>query len=113
MSYVLEVVRFISDKNEWMEKGCAAEPGEHVGYMRAYFRTKGDAASYYDRHNPHMRGLNAHNTWKSDWDPATHRIYIVRKNHDLIQTIAPFDAEDEPVVKHSENAVGIEMKLLK
>jgi len=110
MSYVLEVVRFISDKNEWMENGGTAE---HVGYMRAYFRTKGDAASYYDRHNPHMRGLNAHNTWKSDWDPETHRLYIVRENHDLIQTIAPFDAEDEPVVKHSENAVGIEMKLLK
>jgi hypothetical protein len=28
--------------------------------MQAMFRSKEDACSYYDRHNPHMRGLNAH-----------------------------------------------------
>lgn len=102
MSYVLEVVRFIIDEDEWMAKGSKLE---HVGYMRAYFRTKDNAASYYDRHNPHMRGLNAHNTWCSDWDPTTHLKYIVRKNHCLVQTIAPFDPEDEPVVQRTENGI--------
>ena len=62
------MVRFIQDRDEWMATGRKLE---HVGYMRAHFRTKKDAASYYHRHNPRMRGLNAHNTWKSDWDPTT------------------------------------------
>ena len=49
MPFVLEVVRFIRDRDEWMAKGGKEE---HVGYMRAHFRKKKDAASYYDRHNP-------------------------------------------------------------
>lgn len=102
MPFVLEVVRFILDHDEWMAK-CGKQ--EHVGYMRAYFRTKRDAASYYDRHNPHMRGLNAHNTWKSDWDPTTSLMYIVRENHCLIQTIPPFDPADEPVIDRSGSGV--------
>lgn len=97
MTYVLEVVRFITDSEEWRAKGGKFE---HVGYMRARFRTKEAAASYYDRHNPDQRKLNAHNTWKSDWDPETHLLYIVRKNHGLIDTVAPFDAQDAPVVTH-------------
>ena len=106
MPFVLEVVRFIQDRDEWMATGGKLE---HVGYMRAYFRTKGHAASYYDHHNPHMRGLNAYNTWCSDWDPTTHLKYIVRKkNHCMDQTVAPFDPTDEPVVQHTEN--GIETK---
>lgn len=88
MSFVLEVVRFIQDKNEWIAKGGKLE---HVGYMRARFRTKKDAASYYDRHNTHMRKLNVHNTWKSDWDPTTSLMYIVRKDYHCIQTIPPFE----------------------
>ena len=95
MPHVLEVVRFITDEEECQAKGSKFE---HVGYMRAVFRTKKAAASYYDRHNPNMRKLNAHNTWKSDWDPETHLLYIVREHHGLIDTVAPFDARDEPVV---------------
>ena len=66
--YVLEVIRFITEKdgeNGWLQKGGKYE---HLGYMKAKFKTKNDACSYYDRHNPHMRKLNVHNTWKSDWD---------------------------------------------
>jgi len=48
----------------------------HVGYMKKTFRTKKAAAEYYNTHNAHMRPLNAHNTWKSDWDPVTRLRYI-------------------------------------
>ena len=110
MSFVLEVVRFIQDREEWMAKGSKKE---HVGYMRANFRTKKDAASYYDRHNPRMRGLNAHNTWASDWNPSTGLMYIVREDHDLIQTIPPFDPADEPVIKCTESGVDTEFRWLR
>ncbi len=110
MPFVLEVVRFIDDRDEWMAKGGKQE---HVGYMRAHFRTKKDAASYYDRHNPHMRGLNAHNTWNSDWDPTTSLLYIVREDHHLIQTIPPFDPADEPAIKRTESGVGTKGRWLR
>ena len=90
MPFVLEVVRFVRDRDEWMPKGGKEE---HVGYMRAHFRKKKDAASYYDRHTPHMRGLNAHNTWASDWDPITSLMYIVRQDYGLIKTIPPLDPD--------------------
>ena len=109
-TFVLEVVRFIRDRDEWMAKGHRKE---HVGYMRASFRTKNNAASYYDRHNPHMRGLNAHNTWQSDWDPTTCLMYIVREDHDLHQTVPPFDPEDEPVIERTEGAVHITTRWLR
>ena len=96
--YVLEAVRFITNKEEWQAKNGKQE---HVGYMRAVFRTKQAAASYYDRHNPHMRKLNAHNTWCSDWDPVTCLMYIVRENYGLIPSVVPFDTRDEPVVTRS------------
>ena len=71
------------------------------------------AASYYDRHNPHMRGLNAHNTWRSDWDPTTSLKYIVRKDHGLNQTIPPFDPTDEPAIERTESEVRIEIRWLR
>jgi hypothetical protein len=52
---------------------------EHVGYFNKIFRTKRAAAEYYNAANPHMRHLNAHNTWASDWDPNTQIRYVVRK----------------------------------
>lgn len=103
MVFTLEVVRFIRDMEEAKEKGGKLE---HVGYMRAIFRTKKDAASYYDRHNPHMRSLNALNTFCSDWDPKTWLQYIVREEHGLIDTVAPFDLQDEPVLTHLQDARG-------
>lgn len=62
MVFVLEVVRFIKDKDEWIQKNAKFE---HVGYMRARFETTENAASYYGRHNPHLRKLNVHGTWCS------------------------------------------------
>ena len=93
-TYVLEVVRYIKDYDEADAKGGNLE---HMGYMKAKFRTKKDAALYYDRHNPHMRNLNAHGTWRSDWDPNTCLMYIVREDHALLDSIQPFDSADEPL----------------
>ena len=94
--WVLEVVEFITEMDG--ENGWKALGGKyrHVGYMRAKFRTKKDACTYYDRHNPHMRSLNAHGTFKSDWDPKTHRLYIVRKDYHCIDTVPPFAKDEEP-----------------
>jgi hypothetical protein len=110
MPFVLEVVRFIQDRDEWMAKEGMHE---HVGYMRAHFRTKKDAASYYDRHNPHMRGLNAHNTWASDWDQITSLMYIVRKDYHLNQTIPPFNPADELVIERTESGMCTECPWLR
>lgn len=92
MEFVLECVRFITDTDEWRAKGGKLE---HVGYVQAIFQSKKEAASYYDRHNPHLRRLNAYKTWSSDWDPVTHLKYIVREHHRVIQTIPPFDTREE------------------
>ena len=81
--YVLEVIRFITEKdgeNGWLNKGSKLE---HVGYMKVKFRTKKDACSYYKKCNPHMRELNAHGDYESDWDPNTKLMYIVRKYYGI------------------------------
>ena len=88
--YVLQVVRFIAEEfgeNGWREKGGKRE---HVGFMKAKFRTKEDCCAYYDTNNSHMRKLNAHGTYASDWDPNTKLIYIVREDHDIIEDVLPF-----------------------
>jgi hypothetical protein len=64
---------------------------EHIGYMKHKFKTKKEACDYYDKHNPHMRPLNAHNTYKSDWDPTTKLLYIVRKDYMLTDNIENFN----------------------
>jgi hypothetical protein len=95
--YVLEVIKFISKSDGpdgWINKGGNQE---HLGYMKANFKTKEDACSYYDRHNPHMRGLNAHGTFESDWDPKTELLYIVREDYGLIDNIPPFSKDDLPI----------------
>lgn len=94
MPFVLEVVRFVLEV-----EGQEAALFEHVGYMRAAFKRRKDAASYYGRHNPHMRALDAHGTWTSDWDPQTRLAYIVRDDRDVVQTVPPFDPADEPVFR--------------
>ena len=62
----------------------------HTGYMKKLFASKQAAAAYYDTHNPHMRTLNAHGTWTSDWDPITKLRYIPRVYHGERATISPF-----------------------
>ena len=86
--YVLEVVEYHINKNDNLPMLI------HVGYMKGKFKTKKDAVSYYDRYNPHMRSLNAHNTYISDWDPNTKLLYIVRDDHLINATIDCFCADD-------------------
>jgi hypothetical protein len=95
MPYCLEVLEF---------KG-GSFGHRHVGYMRAVFRSKNAAAMYYDKHNPRMRALNAYGHWRSDWDPTTRLLYVVRKRHGEDQTIPPFDPADEPVDEKGEGWV--------
>ena len=92
--YVLEVLKFITEKDG--KDGRIAQDGKikHIGYMKGKFKTKKDAVSYYDRHNPHMRSLNAHNNYKSDWDPNTKLLYIVRDDYLINSTINCFSIED-------------------
>ncbi len=51
---------------------------EHVGYMKAKFKTKKDSCLYYDINNPHMRKMNVNGGYKSDLDPETILIYIFK-----------------------------------
>lgn len=86
--WCLEVVRFLTDPDEWRDAGGKLV---HVGYMDAAFRTRKDAAAYYDRHHAgRMRALNAYGTWESDWDPDTRLKYIVRKDHMVALTVPSF-----------------------
>ena len=84
--YVLEVLQFIEDDGFRKIK--------HIGYMKGKFKTKKDAADYYDRHNPHMRSLNAYNTYCSDWDPNTKLLYVVRDDYLIEGTIDCFSIDD-------------------
>ena len=92
--FVLEVLEFITEKTG--EHGWLAQGGKikHKGYMKGNFKTKKDAVTYYDRHNPHMRSLNAHNTYISDWDPNTKLLYIVRDDYFINATIDCFCKKD-------------------
>ena len=104
--YVLEVLEFITEKegdNGWLAQGGGIK---HIGYMKGKFKTKKDAISYYDRHNPHMRSLNAHNTYCSDWDPNTKLLYIVRDDYLINATIDCFSIDNNGV-DEINNGVGI------
>lgn len=89
MPYILEVQKFDINGHtthpEWNGKS------EHVGYLNKVFNTKQEACAYYDKFNPHMRLLNAHNDWRSDWDPNTYLMYIVRERFYEYLKIAPFE----------------------
>jgi len=111
--YVLEVVEFITEKdglNGWFQQGGKHK---HIGYMKAYFKTKKDAVAYYDRHNPHMRSLNAHNTYMSDWDPNTKLLYIVRDNYWINATIDCFSIDDNPQISTTGSGLVTHIKWLK
>ncbi len=89
MSYILEVQCFNANGHnihpEWNGKS------EHVGYMNKVFKTKQEASDYYDIFNPHMRTLNANNNWRSDWDPKTGFMFIVREHFYEYLKIPSFD----------------------
>lgn len=112
-TYVLEVCEFITDEDGpdgWLAQGGKIK---HIGYMKGHFKTKKDAVSYYDRHNPHMRSLNAHNTYKSDWDPNTKLIYIVRKDYLINATIDCFSVDDNTICENINGGAFIKFKWLK
>lgn len=91
MRYVLEVIKFITLKegeNGWVNS--TGGKNLHIGYMKARFKTKEEAVLYYDMHNPHMRSLNANNTYKSGLDPTTKLLYIVRDDYLLYATVDKF-----------------------
>lgn len=98
-TYVLEVLEFISEKegdNGWLVQGGKFK---HIGYMKGKFKTKKDAVSYYDRHNPHMRSLNGNdNKYRSDWDPNTKLLYVVRNDHFINATVDCFSIDDNPEI---------------
>jgi hypothetical protein len=91
--YVLEFITEKEGDNGWLAQGGKIK---HVGYMKGTFKTKKDAVSYYDRHNPHMRSINAHGDFCSDWDPNTKLLYIVRDNYFVNATINRFSVDDNP-----------------
>ena len=91
MPYVLEVIKFITlteGENGWINSSGAVNL--HIGYMKSSFKTKEAAVLYYDTHNPHMRSLNAHNTYKSGCDPTTKLLYIVRDDYLIFATVDKF-----------------------
>lgn len=89
MPYILEVQKFNPDGHnmqpDWKGKS------EHIGYMNKLFKTKQEACDYYDKYNSHLRSLNAHNDWCSDWDPNTYLIYIIREHFYEYLKIQPFE----------------------
>ena len=93
MFYILEVQKFNVvghvDYPNWNGRS------EHIGYMNKLFKTKQDASDYYDKYHPHMRSLNAHENWCSDWDPRTCLLYIVREHFHEYLKISPFEANNK------------------
>jgi hypothetical protein len=103
MVYILEVQKFYPNGHqlhpEWNGKN------EHLGYMNIIFKTKKLACDYYDKHNPHMRPLNAHNTYRSDWDPETYIEYVIREYGGEYLKIQPFvekNKEENILVTNNE-----------
>ena len=84
MPYILEV-----QKMEWNYKS------RHMGYMNIIFETKQDAATYYNKFNPHMPQLNNESKWCSEWDPETFLMYIIREHFYEYLHIIPFENNNE------------------
>ena len=88
MPYILEVQHFFIDGHithpEWNGKK------EHIGYMNKLFRTKQEASDYYYIYNQHMRRISFINDCKSDWDPHTNLLYVIRKYTGEFLKIPPF-----------------------
>jgi len=89
MSYILEVQKFNPEgHNEYPSWNGKSE---HIGYLNKVFKTRKEASDYYDKFNPHMRPLNAYNKWRSDWDPNSGLMYIVRERFYEYLKISPFE----------------------
>ena len=89
MPYILEVQTFnVTGHREYPEYNGKSQ---HIGYMNKVFKTKKEAANYYDTFNPHMRKLNILENWCSDWDPYTCLMYVVREHFHEYLNISPFE----------------------
>ena len=110
--YVLEVCEFLHF-DDVITKNMNSTIN-HVGYMKGKFKTKEDAASYYDRHNPHMRSLcGCGGAYRSDWDPKTRLLYIVRDDYLINATIDCFSIEDNSEMNNTTNGGTMRFKWLK
>jgi hypothetical protein len=89
MTYILEVQKYNFDGHHIYPKWNGKS--EHVGYINKIFKTKQEASDYYDKFNPHMRSLNEHYNWCSDWDQNTYLMYIVREHFYEYLKIPPFE----------------------
>lgn len=67
MPYLLEVEKFFKGQRK------------HKGFVDKLFETREEAAKYYNHLFPHMRPLNYNKTWRSDWDPETRLMFVVRR----------------------------------
>ena len=86
MPFVLEIQKLNIHQTEYTRKS------EHVGYMNKVFQSKQETCDYYNKFNPHMRSLTAHESWCSDWDPNSELIYIVREHYYEYLHLPPFEA---------------------
>lgn len=102
-TYVLEVLKKPKKQFSHLEY-CGGV--KHVGYMRAVFDSKERAAAYYAKYNPEMRQISASSRWKSDWDPETRLLYIVRENHGVELTVPPFNEKHEPKIDILRDSTG-------
>jgi hypothetical protein len=96
MPYILEVQKFnlIGDLSQSECNGKST----HVGYMNIVFKTKQQACKYYDMYNPTLRPLNAHHTYRSDWNPETYLMYIIREYGDENLSIPSFEEKEKDLV---------------
>ena len=69
------------------------------------FKTKQAAASFYEKHNNHLRSLNAYGTWRSDLDPKTKLLYVVRDFENEHLAIPPFSSTPVEIADHDEIVV--------
>ena len=79
MAYIFEVQKFVRGKRK------------HIGFMNKVFNSKHEAGLYYDMYNPHMRHFSQNKTWRSDWDPNTKLMFVVRKKYTQKLTLPCFD----------------------
>ncbi len=92
--YCIEVQEYTHDK--W-KRDARIQKFQHKGYMQCLFKSRRQAAAYYDFWNPHMRPINEHGTWCSARDIETQCRYIIRKFFRETQTIPPFHYKDKPI----------------
>lgn len=104
MPYIFEALKFFHDgfilHPEW--NGLC----EHIGYMNKIFMTKKQACDYYNEYNKHMRKLNTNNTIRSDYDPETKILYVLREYGGEYLKLPPFEKLQEKLQeKQHENYI--------